>query len=81
MNDILTNIGTVIPADDIYKYNQCVQKYAGHGLPPCHTCSVIRRTACLSVKTAKKLIPELVEPSSKPAFLCPAPDRVPTGNL
>ncbi len=82
MNAIHTEIGTEIPVDDVYKYETCFKRYIGRGLPPCHLCSIARRTACFKVKTAKFINnTEQSGTGSKAGFLRPEPDRVPTGNL
>lgn len=48
---------TKISVDDVYKYDRCLESYAGHGLPPCQDiCDISRRTVCMKIRSKRKNI-------------------------
>jgi hypothetical protein len=79
---VMTEIDSnMVPIDDVVRYDRCVEKFVGRGLPPCHECRIDVRTACFKIKSIKKTNnTELSGTGSKTGFLRPEPDRVPTGN-
>lgn len=48
---IITKNGDIIPADDVYKFDACLERYIGRCLPPCGDCLIDRRTVCNKIKS------------------------------